>query len=363
MIALTGAGGFLGWHTRVAARALGLDVQPIPLGRGFDVSAAANALSGADRVIHLAGVNRADDAEVQAGNALFAQQLIQALDAAAQRPNTVVYANSTQAGNGGVYGSAKAAAADALRDWCERNGARFIDLRLPNIYGEHGRPFYNSVTATFCHQLAAGDEPRIDVDRELTVLHAQDAADLLLTAETGDAEAVSSTLTVSGLLERLRGMSATYRRGEIPDISDVLDRTLFNTYRSFTVPSHLPIPHVRHEDARGAFVELIRTHGGTGQTSHSTTVPGITRGEHFHRRKVERFTVIEGRARIALRRVLTDETMVFDVEGRSPVSIDMPTMWAHSITNTGDSTLHTVFWTDDIFDPRNPDTFPESVTP
>lgn len=363
MIALTGAGGFLGWHTRVAARALGVELKPIPLGHGFDLSAAAIALSGADRVIHLAGVNRANDAEVQAGNALFAQQLIQALDSAAQRPNAVVYANSTQAGNGGVYGSAKEAAADALRAWCERNGARFIDLRLPNIYGEHGRPFYNSVTATFCHQLAAGDVPSIDVDRELTVLHAQDAADVLLSTESRDLETVSDTVTVSGLLERLRGMASTYRRGEIPDISAALDRKLFNTYRSFAVASHLPIAHARHEDARGAFVELIRTHGGTGQTSHSTTVPGITRGEHFHRRKVERFTVIEGRARIALRRVLTDETMVFDVDGGSTVSIDMPTMWAHSITNTGSSTLHTVFWTDDIFDPTNPDTFPESVTP
>lgn len=363
MIALTGAGGFLGWHARVAARARGIETRAVALGDGYRHADASSAVSGADTVIHLAGVNRGSDEAIESGNATLADQLIRALDAAAEPPARLVYADSTQAGNGSVYGAAKAAAAEALSAWCDRNSATFIDVRLPNIYGEHGRPFYNSVTATFCHQLAAGDEPRIDVDRELTVLHAQDAADLLLATEPHDVGAASDTLTVTGLLERLRGMAEVYRRGEIPDISEALDRKLFNTYRSFTVDSHLPIVHTRHEDARGAFVELIRTHGGTGQTSHSTTAPGITRGEHFHRRKVERFTVIEGRARIALRRVLTDETMVFDVDGASPVSIDMPTMWAHSITNTADSTLHTVFWTDDIFDPLSPDTFPESVTP
>lgn len=363
MIALTGAGGFLGWHTRVAARAGGIDTRAIALGDGYRFADASSAVSGADTVIHLAGVNRGSDETIETGNAIFADQLIRALDAAAESPDAVVYADSTQAGNGSVYGTAKAAAAEALSAWCDRNGATFFDVHLPNIYGEHGRPFYNSVTATFCHQLAAGDEPRIDVDRELTVLHAQDAADLLIATETHDLDAVSDTLTVSGLLERLRSMAEVYRRGEIPDVSEALDRKLFNTYRSFTVDSHLPIAHTRHEDARGAFVELIRTHGGTGQSSHSTTAPGITRGEHFHRRKVERFTVIEGRARISLRRVLTDETMEFDVDGDRPVSIDMPTMWAHNITNTGKSTLHTVFWTDDIFDLSNPDTFPESVKP
>ncbi|WP_336501628.1 NAD-dependent epimerase/dehydratase family protein [Microbacterium paraoxydans] len=360
--AVTGARGFLGWHLRAALQEEGVAVAGIPLGDAYDEGEAASALAGADRVIHIAGVNRGSDEEVLEGNVAFATQLASALRATRTPPRVVVFANSIQAGNGSVYGEAKARAAGILADAASDVGAEFVDVALPNLFGEHGRPFYNAVTATFSHLIAQGDTPRIETDRELELLHAQDAADVLRGAVPfSGMPALQRRETVSGLLGRLQRYAALYGRGEIPDVSDPFDRDLFNTYRSYTFPAQAPLDLTRHADARGSFFEIIRSHGGPGQSSFSTTVPGVTRGDHFHRRKIERFTVLQGRARISLRRLYSEEVVSFEVSGEAPRAVDMPTMWAHNITNIGDDVLYTSFWTNDIFDPAHPDTIAEAV--
>ncbi|GAB3616254.1 NAD-dependent epimerase/dehydratase family protein [Okibacterium endophyticum] len=361
-IVLTGGRGFLGWHTRAALREEGVDARMLSVGDFFDLDAASSVVSGSTRVIHLAGVNRGTDGEVRDGNIQFARQLAQALLRAPQAPAEIVFANSTQADNGSVYGDAKQAAAGILSEAAAQMGAEFSDLHLPNLFGEHGRPFYNAVTATFSHLLADGQEPEVKDDKELSLLHAQDAADLLIGAvDLSRARELQVAETVSGLLRRLSRMAETYRRGEIPDVSTPFDRNLFNTYRSYTFPGQAPVRLARHADARGSFFEVIRSHGGPGQSSFSTTVPGITRGDHFHRRKIERFTVLSGTATIALRKIFTDEVFSFEVTGDEPVAVDMPTMWSHNITNVGADTLYTSFWTNDIFNSQAPDTIPEAV--
>lgn len=360
--AVTGAHGFLGWHLQGALRESGDSVVAVSVGEGFDQDQAVAAVNESARVIHLAGVNRASDEEVSSGNIGFARQLASALRAAELPPEVVVFANSTQSTNGSAYGDSKARAASILADAAAEIGAEFIDVQLPNLYGEHGRPFYNSVTATFSHLLAVGEMPNVENDKLLTMLHAQNAADLLTGAAPLAAIAdLQRDETVTGLLARLEVFNALYRRGEIPDITDDFDRDLFNSYRSYTFPSQSPIALRRHSDDRGSFFEIIRSNGGTGQSSFSTTVSGVTRGDHFHRRKIERFTVLQGRARISLRRLHTDQVVSFDVSGDAPSAVDMPTLWAHNITNIGDEDLYTSFWTNDIFDPQNPDTIPEVV--
>lgn len=361
-VAMTGSPGFLGWHTRGALREQGVDAQEIPVGAGFAATSAAAALTGASRLIHLAGVNRAADDEVRDGNILFAQQVADALRRSEAPPPVVVYSNSIQAGNGTVYGEAKARAAEILATATQELGLKFVDLKLPNLFGEHGRPFYNAVTSTFCHLLAEGGEPKVENDKELTLLHAQNAADLLIgNTNPEDQAAFEVQETVSGLLRRLKQMARVYAAGEIPDIATAFDRDLFNTYRSYVFESQTPIRLTRHADARGSFFEIIRSHGGPGQSSFSTTVPGVTRGDHFHRRKIERFTVLAGRGSIGLRRLFTDKVFEFEVRGDEPVAVDMPTMWTHNITNTGDDVLYTSFWTNDIFNPDDPDTIAERV--
>lgn len=361
-IAITGAHGFLGWHTRAALLESGTRSIDVKLGDGFDSDRAQQAITGKSRLIHLAGVNRGNESQVMQGNILFANQVADTLRRSEAPPSVVVYSNSVQAGNGTAYGEAKIKAADILAHAASDVGVDFVDLRLPNLFGENGRPFYNAVTATFCHVLAEGGNPAIEQDRELTLLHAQNAADLLTGVVDPDQQsALEVKESVSGLLTRLSRFSTTYLRGEIPDISSCFDRDLFNTYRSYTFKSQTPIALTRHADDRGSFFEVIRTHGGTGQSSFSTTAPGVTRGNHYHRRKIERFTVLAGEARIALRKLFTDEVYEFSVSGREPMAIDMPTMWSHNIENSGTEDLYTIFWTNDLFDQLAPDTIAEVV--
>ncbi|MGO1183381.1 MAG: polysaccharide biosynthesis C-terminal domain-containing protein [Micrococcaceae bacterium] len=361
-VALSGGNGFLGWHTRVALKEQGVDGHRVAVGSSFDLDAAVAALDGADRFIHIAGVNRASEEEIRQGNVGFAEQIREALNRCQTPPRAVVYADSIHSGTPGAYGESKARAGEILAATAETVGSAFHGVRLPNLFGEHGRSEYNSVTATFCHQLAQGVEPVVQQDKDLTLLHAQNAADLLLgTVDLDEQAELEVQESVSGLLTRLRTMAAVYGRGEIPEIGEPFDRDLFNTYRSTTFPDQAPVHLTRHADDRGSFFEIIRSHGGTGQSSFSITHPGISRGDHFHRRKVERFTVLAGAATISLRKLFTDTIHDFQVTGDEPVSVDMPTGWAHRITNTGESDLYTSFWTNDLFDPHAPDTIPETV--
>ncbi|MEU5784495.1 polysaccharide biosynthesis C-terminal domain-containing protein [Micromonospora lupini] len=360
-LAVTGAGGFLGWHVRVLLHALGWP-EPTVLTRTdlADPAVVAHRLAGVDRVLHLAGVNRGEPADVAAGNVQLAAQLATGLRACPEPPAGVVFANSVQAGNGTPYGDAKATAAGILAE----TGVALDDVLLPNLYGEHGRPWYNSAVATFCRVLAEGGRPEVHADREMDLVHVTDAAARLAGVAAGgswDPALPALRIGVSDLADQLTSYAGIYRTGEIPPLRDRHDVRLFNTYRSHCFPAHYPLALPSRADARGALVETVKTHGGAGQTFCSTTLPGITRGEHFHLAKVERFVVLRGTAEISLRRVGDTDVVRFPVSGDEPVVIDMPTMWAHNITNTGPDELLTLFWTNELFDPQRPDTWPEPV--
>ncbi len=220
-VAITGAGGFLGFHVRVLIRALGWP-EPVLLTRGelADPAVLAARIGGVDRVLHLAGVNRGAGGDVASGNVQLATALARGLRRCAEPPKAVVFANSTQAGNGTPYGDSKSAAASILTNAADA-GSGFIDLRLPNLYGEHGRPGYNSVVATFSRVLADGGAPDIRDDRELALVHAGDAAARLLDAPpAGGWDATMPTLRigVQALAERLTDYAGHYRgRGDPAD--------------------------------------------------------------------------------------------------------------------------------------------------
>jgi UDP-2-acetamido-2,6-beta-L-arabino-hexul-4-ose reductase len=366
-LVVTGAAGFLGWHVRCALKARGTDeVTTVDRAEWADPDRLAAAFHGADAVLHLAGSNRGEPGPLRAENERLALALTDAFDRAGVRP-AVVFADSVHCGDGTPYGTGKQAAAERLAAWGAESGAPVADVRLPNLFGEHGRPHYNSVVATFCWQLAHGDEPVVDTDRELPLLHVQDAVEVLLdlaaTPRSGVIEPAGRAMTVSALLDLLTGFRDAYAEGEVPDRSDPLHRALFNTYRSFTFPAAFPIRPKPRADERGELVECLRSAGGEGQVFSSTTRPGHTRGDHFHLRKLERFVVLSGTADITLRRLFDDEIVTFAVSGAEPALVDMPTMWAHAITNTGPSDLITLFWADELFDPDRPDTYPEKVHP
>jgi UDP-2-acetamido-2,6-beta-L-arabino-hexul-4-ose reductase len=334
--------------------------------RGVDRSAfdsptkLAEALADVDVVVHAAGANRGHDDEVSTTNVRLASMLGDALKHLPEPP-AVIYTNSTHIDRDTAYGNSKREAADILAD---SESARVVDLVLPGVFGEHGRPHYNSVVSTFCHQLSVDEELSVNDDAQLELIHAQDVADVVIEAAIGRSEGTlrvpGTTITVTALAERLTSMHASYSAGVIPPIEDPFDRALFNTVRSYRFPSRYPTVLDPKSDQRGSLVELVKAETG-GQMFISFTKPGITRGNHYHRRKVERFVVVEGAAKISLRRLFTNDVVTFVVHGDEPVAVDMPTMHTHNITNVGDDSLTTVFWADEIFDPEHPDTFGEPV--
>ncbi len=360
-VVVTGADGFLGWHTRVRLAAL-TDHTVVPVGRA-QWSGLPTLLADADAVIHIAGVNRADDPDaVRDGNISLAEDLAIAIRSSA-RLSRVVFANTTQMGNGSPYAAGKGHATAILRDAAAGVDAAYVDVWLPNLFGEHGRPNYNSFVATFVDKAIRGETPDI-ADRVLELLHVQEAADVLIEGLDTFPRVivmVGTDTTVHSVWDRLSRFYEVYRTGEIPHLDSAQDVHLFNTLRAAMFPAAYPMPLQLRTDPRGSLVETVRCHGGPGQTFVSTTRAGVTRGEHYHLDKVERFCVIGGQARISLRRMLTDEVVSFDVNGDTPVVIDMPTLWAHNITNTGSELLTTLFWTNSLFDPDAPDTYPEPV--
>lgn len=364
-IAVTGAHGFVGWHLRAALRARNTD-EVVAVGRELDTDPDSldRLLTGVDAVVHVAGVNRDDPDVLRDTNARLATKLTESLSRTGSTP-TIVYANSIQAGNGTPYGDGKQAAADHLAAWGADRRSPVVDVRLPNVFGEHGRPAYNSFVSTFCAALAGGTEPTVHEDREVPLRHVQDVADDLIAALDASTSTVlepaATTLTVTDVLARLVRFRDLYARGEIPDVVAPIDLALFNTYRSYCFPDLYPLRPPVHSDPRGELFECLRAHGGQAQVFCSSTVPGALRGNHFHRRKIERFQVLRGEALISLRKVLTGDTVEYRVSGSDPCAVDMPTLWSHNIVNVGDSELLTLFWTADLLDPSAPDTYADAV--
>lgn len=368
VIAVTGGTGFLGWHVRARASALGIETTVIDRNDFADEEALDTKVKAADAIIHLAGVNRAeDDSVIAEQNPWLANRLVESLKRT-DRAVPIVYANSTHSEGASVFGIAKQEASDVLARHQEEAGAAYLDLVIPHVFGEYGTPFYNSGVTTFAYQLARGETAEVNRGGQLELIHAQDVTDVALDAcanPRSERQRLSGRPTSVGDAWDL--LESQHRRyvdeKTVPAFADLFELRMFNMLRSqLYLNGHYPQAITLHEDARGAFSELARA-DGVGQTSISTSVPGITRGDHFHFDKIERFVVVGGSARIRLRQVLTDDIQVYDVSGDAPTFIDMPPLCTHNITNTGADVMTTVFWAGDHFDPNNPDTYVDPVEP
>ena len=365
IVGITGAAGFFGWHLRARLQTFGWDYLEADRATFADESLLDEFVSGSDVIVHLAGVNRANsDEEIVSGNLGLAQAIADARGRTVSNCD-VIYANSMKADEPGIYGEAKAGAATILRASTESTGSRFVDIKFPHLFGEFGVPHYNSGVTTFAHQLANGEPSQVN-EGQLELLHVQDASQIIMNAITKQLdEAVrpeGRKISVPNCYAIMKRMADSYvQNGTVPLIAeDIFELRLFNTLRSQMWPSAYPMKLTKHADQRGAFFEVVRA-WGQGQTSISTTVPGVIRGEHYHLDKIERFAVISGEALIRVRRLFTDEVVEFEVTGEEPVFIDMPPLCTHDITNTGDSELVTLFWSHDHFDPNNGDTYPLPV--
>lgn len=365
MYAITGGFGFLGWHLRCRLKAEQPSAEVRVLGRGSldDPVALADKLAGCDAVFHLAAVNSHEETAASA-NVDLAEALVNGLDRLGGRRH-VVFANTVHAEGDSPYGRSKRQAAEVLRRWAARANGSVSDALLPNLFGENAMPNYNSAVATFCDAIAHGRACQVNRAGRTELLHAQDAAGALLDHARSP---TSTTVRITGesvgvgdTYDRLARFHQTYRGSQtIPQLPTRLDLRLFNQLRVAMYPAAYPVEVTCHGDARGVFFEAARGSGET-QTSFSTTRPGVTRGEHWHADKIERFMVLRGQATIEIRRLFDDVVEEFKVSGDRPAFVDMPTLHAHNITNTGDDELLTMFWANDHFRPDAPDTWPEAV--
>lgn len=368
-IGITGQSGFVGTHL---FNFLGLqeNVELVKFEDSFfqDDIFLRSFVSKCDVIVHLAAMNRHNDPEVlYQTNILLVKKLIDAMEQERVLPH-VLFSSSTQEERDNRYGQSKKEGRELLVNWANRNGAAFTGMVVPNVFGPFGNPYYNSVIATFSHQLTHNEQPKIDIDGTLKLIYVGElVAEIwkiikLKLSSTIYPIANTSEAKVSEILSKLENYKQQYFvNGTFPAINNTFELNLFNTFRCYIdYAGHFPVLLTKNTDNRGSFVETVKTLIG-GQFSFSTTHAGITRGEHFHTRKIERFAVIQGKATIELRRIGTDEILHFDLDGKNPAFVDMPVWYTHNITNVGSDDLLTLFWINEFFDPADPDTFFEKV--
>lgn len=366
-VLVTGSDGFLGRNLAVALRRIaGVEVE------GFDRKEAPSDLARlaaqADLVFHLAGVNRPERVEeFQEGNAKLTEDLVGLL-AASGRKTPIVLSSSTQAALENPYGKSKLGAEEAVRRYASSTGARSLVYRLPGLFGKWSRPDYNSVVATFCHNLANGLPISVrDPAHEVELAYVDDVVAEFLKAldppavDRGE-PAVQPTFRVSlgelaRRIEAIRDVRTTLR---LPDMSDPLTRRLYATYLSYLPPGGFAYPLKKQSDPRGSLAEILKS-PPFGQIFVSRTRPGIVRGNHYHDTKIEKFCVVEGRAAICFRHVLGTDVIRYEVRGDDMTVVDIPPGYTHTIENLGDGEMVTLFWSSQVFDPNAPDTFPEKV--
>ncbi len=369
-IGITGQAGFIGTHL---FNFLGLkkdEVNRIPFQDHFfeNESLFNDFVRQCDVIIHLAALNRHNDPQViYDTNVCLVKKLIAALDVTGSKPH-LLFSSSTQEEKDNMFGKSKREGRKLLAGWAGRNNAPFTGLIIPNVFGPFGNPYYNSVVATFSYQLNHNEEPKVDIDARLKLIYIGELVEIIWKAIIKGYSSEeyqihhTSEKKVTEILELLKFYRHTYSEGgTFPVLNNKFELNLFNTFRCYMdIGSHYPRKLDKKTDSRGTFAETVRS-GVGGQVSFSTTKPGITRGNHFHTRKIERFAVIKGKAKILLRRIGTDKIISFELDGNEPSYVDMPVWYTHNITNTGNEDLYTIFWINEFFNPDDPDTFFEQV--
>jgi UDP-2-acetamido-2,6-beta-L-arabino-hexul-4-ose reductase len=362
-ILITGGRGFLGRN--LADHLLERkDCVTTIVGREDSVEDLRNWLLEADVVFHLAGVNRPQNpADFERGNAGFTEQLCQILRERRRTPK-IVFSSSIQAELDNLYGASKAKAEEALQTFASETGACVRIYRLKNLFGKWCRPNYNSVTATFCHNIAKDLPISVsDPAHEVEMSYVDDVVSAFLAEIDGQqaggeagAEIPSYRIQLGDLAGRIQAFHEMRTTLTLPDFSDWFNRALYATYLSYVAPAARGYNLEIKSDARGSLAEFIKEKH-FGQIFVSRTKPGVTRGNHYHHTKTEKFFVVEGEGLIRMRAVEGGPVEAYSVTGSAYRVIDIPPGFTHSIANVGTKEMVTLFWSSEMFDPNRPDTY------
>jgi UDP-2-acetamido-2,6-beta-L-arabino-hexul-4-ose reductase len=373
-VLITGANGFLGRNLQQRLRER-LDVKMTCFSRGQQFEQLARLLDGVDMVFHLAGVNRPQELkEFTVGNTDFTRELCRVVAATARstgKPISILYASSTQADLDNAYGRSKREAEVILAKTGQDPLVPVHLLRLDNVFGKWCRPNYNSVVATFCHNVTHNLPIQVnDPQAALTLVYIDDVIERFIQIMDGaelstgvdDFATVQPQYTTTvGELERL---ILTFRDSRSSLVTERVGtgfvRALYSTYVSYMPVESFAYDLPQHADQRGVFVEMLKT-PDCGQFSFFTTHPGVTRGGHYHHTKTEKFLVITGQALFRFRHLLTNELIELRTSGDQPQVVDTIPGWAHDITNIGTNEMVVMLWANENFDRQRPDTVASKV--
>ncbi|MEG1701223.1 MAG: capsular polysaccharide biosynthesis protein CapF [Alistipes sp.] len=380
-ILVTGARGFVGknlvaqLHNIAEGRAknakLGADLCIFEYDIDSDPAELETYCKTADFVFNLAGVNRPKDpAEFMSGNFGFASIL---LDTLRKYHNAcpVMISSSTQAALDNPYGASKRAGEELMFRYAEQTGARVLVYRFPNLFGKWCRPNYNSAVATFCHNIAHDLPIQVnDPTVEMHLVYIDDLVAELIGALTGDEHRsgdyccvpTEHTVSLGAIVALIESFRASRSDLSVPNTRDAFTRKLYATYLSYLPTADFAYPLTMHADARGSFTEILRT-ADCGQFSVNISKPHITKGNHWHHTKNEKFVVVSGCGVIRFRRIddPTAAVLEYKVSGDKIEVVDIPTGYTHNIENLGDTDMVTFMWCNECFDPEHPDTYAETV--
>lgn len=370
LVLVTGAGGFVGKN--LCARLRSRNIDYIAAYRTTTPIELHSLLDRCDFVVHLAGENRPlDDNKFQEVNVLLTQNIVNYL-IETKKSVPIFLSSSIHAALKTPYGISKLKAEVALEGYNKSTGADIHIERLKNVFGKWSKPNYNSAVATFCYKIAHGEPIEITNPSNLVELtYIDDVVDCIVSKiDSIDKSAKSQqninkfipsySVQVGELARLIESFNTSIATNLVPDLSDAFTKKLFSTYVSFLPEEALDLGLLKREDPRGWLFELVKSES-FGQIFISKTIPGITRGNHYHNSKVEKFCVIQGQAEINLRSINSTKKTTYTVNGENISLVNIPPGYTHSIKNVGETEMITIFWANEIFDPNFPDTIAEEV--
>lgn len=367
-VGITGLVGFIGSHLRDRlVRQQNIRIVPFEDAYFSQPDQLRTFLANSDVVVHLAAMNRGDEKEIYDVNVGLVTTLVEHLKSLNIRPY-VIFPSSTQAVLDNAYGRSKKEGERILEIWANENNAPVTVLVIPNVYGDSTRPFYNSVVATFCYVLTHGQRPEVQVDKELSLIYINELTEIfwekIKNPPTGferveiQGTATAKVTEILALLNYFR--KCYYERRVVPAFANRFQQNLYNVFLSYAETSDYQQELTVRTDDRGSLFEIVKQEKD-GQIFFSTTRPGIVRGNHYHAKKMEKFCVVQGEAVIRLRRIGTDNITEYKVSGQKPVVVEILIFHTHNIENVGKNDLHTLFWTNELYNSDDSDTFYEKV--
>lgn len=361
-VLVTGAKGFIG-RNLVTTLKQDTNLEVIEIDIEQSVEELKQATLESEFIFHLAGVNRPkNDQEFFEGNTGLTETIIETLKQH-QKKTPILITSSIQAELENAYGQSKKAAEDVLKNYSQETGANSYIYRLPNVFGKWCRPNYNSAVATFCHKIARDEEIWVnDRSISLNLVYIDDVVRCFIETMNNQPKSTDylevtpvHPATLGEIVDLLVSFKESRESRTVAKMDDPLAKKLYSTYLSYLPEDQFSYPLQMNVDYRGSFTEFIKT-PDRGQVSVNISKPGITKGNHWHHTKNEKFLVVSGTGVIRFRKVDDDKVIEYFVSGEKLEVVDIPVGYTHNIENLGSTDMVTIMWCNECFDPQNPDT-------